>query len=142
MHLMHPIHQMCRPWAVCACGVGALLVLACGCSKQPAPPAPVSAEEAPQTLQQVFKPEATPGKKTQDPEVRRLVNEAAEYLQARDYGRAIFSLQALSMRSDLTAEQRDYATRAMATAQQQLEQAAAAGNAQAREALDYRRRTK
>jgi len=124
----------------------AILVAACGfssgCKKEPAPPAPVSAEEAPATLQQVFEQKPGDSKKPQDPEVRRLVDVASEALRNRDYSRAMFTLETLSGRSDLTGDQRDYVTRAMLTARQMLEQVAAGGNQQARDALEFRRRTK
>src|SRR5437773_8727181 len=79
-----------------------------GCNKEIAPaPKPLAVEQAPASLEEVFK-EAAPAasRAPQDPQVKALVNDATAALRAQDYNKALFALQSLSGRSDLTDAQR------------------------------------
>lgn len=119
-------------------------ILICGCSKEAPPPKPLAVEEAPASLEEVFKelPKQASTQAAQDSQVKQLVSDARAALSAKDYAKAIFALQALSGRSDLTDAQRDFATRAMLSVHQALEQAASAGDLRAQQALELRRATK
>lgn len=119
-------------------------ILLCGCSKEVPPPKPLAVEEAPASLEEVFKePAATaPTQPRQDSQVRQLVSDARAALTSKDYARALFALENLSVRSDLTDAQRDFVTRAMLSVHQVLEQAANSGDQRARQALELRRATK
>ncbi len=111
-----------------------------GCRKEETPPAPLAVEQAPATLEGAFKPKADEPKI--DPQIRSLVDDAVIALTSKNYGRALFILQSLSGRSDLTAEQREFVTRSMLSANKALEEQANNGNVAAQEALELRRRTK
>ena len=119
-------------------------ILVSGCSKEAPPPKPLAVEEAPASLEQVFKEPAksAAAAPAPDSQVRQLVNEAREALSSKDYAKALFALQTLSGRSDLTDSQRDFVTRAMLSTHQVLEQAAGGGDRSAQQALEMRRATK
>jgi hypothetical protein len=119
-------------------------ILICGCSKEAPPPKPLAVEEAPASLEEVFKesPKSASPQVTQNPLVRQLVDEARSALSSKDYAKALFALQSLSGRSDLTDAQRDFVTRAMFSVQQALEQAASTGDQRAQQALDLKRALK
>ncbi len=114
------------------------------CSKEEAPPKPVAIEEAPANLDEVFKEPATASaaQPRQDSRVKELVSDARAALSGKDYSKAMFALQSLSTRSDLTDSQRDFVTRAMFSVHQALEEQAGRGDKAAQDALDLRRATK
>ena len=118
-----------------------LLLLAAGCNKPTQPPAPIAVEQAPASLEETFK-EGTSQAAKQDPEVKQLVSDASGAIQARNYPKALFALQSLSGRSDLTYQQRDFVTRSMLAVHKALEEQANSGDAAAQQALEFRRRTK
>ena len=121
------------------------LIWASGCGDKEAPPAkPIAIEQAPASLDEVFKEpaKASPTQRGQDSQVRELVADARASLTSRDYSKALFALQSLSTRSDLTDSQRDFVTRAMFSVHQALEEQAGRGDQKAQEALDLRRATK
>jgi hypothetical protein len=70
------------------------------------------------------------------------VSEARAALASKDYAKALFTLESLSVRSDLTGVQRDFVTRAMLSVHQALEQAALSGDQRAQQALEVRRALK
>ena len=121
-----------------------MFLLSCGCTKEAPPPKPLAIEEAPASLEEAFKAPAkgVTSQANQDSEVRALVNDARAALSAKDYAKALFALQSLSVRSDLTDAQRDFATRAMLSVHQALAQAASSGDQKAQQALDVRRATR
>ncbi|MBI4663707.1 MAG: hypothetical protein HY735_33315 [Verrucomicrobia bacterium] len=111
----------------------ALLVMA-GCTKEAAPPQPIAVEQAPTSLAETFKDAA--------PELKTLVTDAIGAFGAKDYPKALFALQTLSARSDLTPEQRDLATRSMLTVNQTLAEQASSGDQKAQQVLQFQRTTK
>ncbi|MSU60995.1 MAG: hypothetical protein EXS31_01145 [Pedosphaera sp.] len=121
-----------------------ILLMLSACSKEEAPPKPVAIEQAPATLDEVFKEPAVASatKPRQDSQVKELVADARAALTGRDYSKALFSLQSLSGRSDLTDSQRDFVTRAMSSVHNALEEQAGRGDKAAQDALDLRRATK
>ena len=128
-------------------GLLASLLLAfavAGCSKEIASaPKPLAVEQAPASLEEAFK-EAAPTKSraSQDAQVKALVNDATAALRGQDYAKALFALQSLSGRSDLTDAQRQFVTRAMLSVHQILEERANTGDQNAQDALELRSRTK
>lgn len=117
-----------------------VFVLVAGCRKEETPPQPLAVDQAPAGLKGAFA--AKNDQPTIDPQIKSLVDDAVIELTAKNYGRAIFILQSLSGRSDLTSEQRDFVTRSMLSANKALEEQANSGNRSAQEALELRRRTK
>jgi hypothetical protein len=115
-------------------------VFSTSCHKEETPPQPLAVEQAPATLESAFKPKDD-GPKI-DPRVQSMVDDAVIALTAKNYAKAIFILQSLSGRSDLTADQRDFVTRSMLSANKALEEQANSGNVAAQEAIELRRRTK
>jgi len=114
-----------------------------GCSKQAEPPKPIAIEQAPASLEEAFQqPKEAASEVKQDSHVKALVNDAVQALRSQDYAKALFALQTLSGRSDLTQAQRDFVTRALLSVHQVLEERASSGDQRAQEALDLRRRTK
>ena len=110
------------------------VVLGMGCGKEAAPPKPISVEQAPASLAEVFKG-ATP-------EAKKLVDDAVAALGAKDYTKALFALQSLSARSDLTTPQRDLASRSMLAVNQALAEQAGSGDQKAQQTLQFQRSTK
>lgn len=110
------------------------LLLAFGCSKEVAPPKPITVEQAHTSLEEVFKGAG--------PEVKKLVEDAVGALAAKDYAKALFALQALGARSDLTPPQRDLASRSMLAVNQALAEQASTGDQKAQQVLQFQRTTK
>ena len=115
-------------------------MFAAGCHKEETPPQPLAVEQAPASLEGAFK--AKDDQPKIDPKIKSMVDDAVIALTAKNYGQAIFILQSLSGRSDLTSEQRDFVTRSMLSANKALEEQANNGNVAAQEALELRHRTK
>lgn len=110
-----------------------------GCSKDAAPPPPIAVEQAPAKLEEAFK--ENKGKQV-DPEVKRLMDESVAALNSKDYAKALFTLQSLLARSDLTPPQRDLASRSMLAVNKALDEQASNGDKKAQEVLQFRRATK
>ncbi len=111
-------------------------VLAFGCSKDSAaPPKAVSAEQAPATLQETFK-------ETAPAPVKELATDAGAAFTAQDYPRAVVALDTLSLRSDISRQQREAAVAALMAANKALEERAGAGDKAAQAFLARRRATK
>lgn len=117
-----------------------VLVIAAGCGKEQTPPQPLAVEQAPASLEGAFK--AKDDQPKIDPQIKSMADDAVIALTSKNYARAMFILQSLSGRSDLTSEQRDFVTRSMLSANKALEEQANNGNVAAQEALELRRRTK
>jgi len=118
-----------------------LLLAVSGCSDKPAePPTPVAVEAAPTALKEAFK--ETDKKAAGTEAIKQMVDDATMALQSKNYSKAIMILEALSGRSDLTGEQRYFATRSMMAAHKALSEQAASGNMDAAKALEMRRATK
>ncbi len=111
-----------------------ILVLSVGCGKDSTPPKALAIEQTPASLDEVFK--------TASLEARKLVSEAVAALGSKDYTRALFALQSLSIRSDLTPQQRDIASRSMLAANKALAEQAESGDQKAQQALQFQRATK
>lgn len=110
------------------------LLLAGGCSKQPAPPKPLAVEQAPTSLEEAFK--------NAKAEAKALASDATAALQAKDYAKALMALESLSSRSDLTSAQRDMASRSMLAVNKALSEQASTGDQKAQQVLQIRRMTK
>jgi hypothetical protein len=93
---------------------------------------------SPQELKEAFaKPAALADGKTTSPEVKNLVDQAVNALQKKDEVTAVMSLETLrSNPSQLTADQLVAVQDMMAKAQSRLAERAAAGDPQARAALE------
>jgi hypothetical protein len=113
---------------------GLSLVLAVGCSKTEAPPKAIAVEQAPTSLEEAFK-----GAK---PEAKQLADEAVAALGSKDYTKALFALQSLAGRSDLTPQQRDMASRSMLAVNKALAEQAGSGDEKAQQTLQLQRSTK
>jgi len=112
----------------------AAVVLICGCSREAAPPKPLAIDQAPASLQEVFKGAS--------PESKKLVDDAVAALGGKDFAKALFALQSLSGRSDLTASQRDIASRSMLAVNQALADQASSGDQSAQQVLQFQRSNK
>jgi hypothetical protein len=112
----------------------AALILVGGCSKEATPPKPLAIDQAPASLQETFKGAGSESKK--------LVDDAVAALGAKDFAKALFALQSLSGRSDLTAPQRDVASRSMLAVNQALSEQASTGDQSAQQALQFQRSNK
>ena len=110
------------------------ILLSSGCSKKVEPPKPLAVEQAPTSLDEAFK--------NAKAEAKALAVEATAALQAKDYAKALLALQSLSGRSDLTAVQRDLASRAMLAVNKALSEQASTGDQKAQQVLQIRRMTK
>lgn len=110
------------------------LLLAAGCSQEAGPPKPIAVEQTPASLEEAFK-----GAK---PEVKKLADDAVAALGAKDYTKAVFALQSLSARSDLTPPQRDVASRSLLAVNKALAEQANSGDQNAQQTLQFRRATK
>jgi PBP1b-binding outer membrane lipoprotein LpoB len=114
----------------------ALLLVAVGCSKEVPAPEAIAVEDASAALQQA------PTTPQSSPEVQAMLSDAIAKLNARDYSNALFILQALSGRADLTPEQQSVVSRSMLAVNKALSEQAAAGNAQAQQAMQIYRANK
>lgn len=110
------------------------ILLYAGCTKEAAPPKPITVEQAPTSLEEVFKGAS--------PEAKKLVDDVVGALTAKNYAKALFSLQSLSSRSDLNPQQRDLASRSMLAVNKALDEQASSGDQNAQQALQIRRATK
>ena len=115
-------------------------LLISGCSKNPTPPPPLAIDQATESFESVFKPSKPGGQLS--PDLKQLVDEASGALKSKNFTTALFALQSLSSRSDLTPAQRDFVTRSMLAAQKALEEQASTGDQKAQQALELRRATK
>lgn len=114
--------------------VGVVWLLAVGCSKEVAPPKPIALEQAPSSLQEAFK--------GANSDLKRLVDAAVGSLGTKDYTKALFALQTLAARSDLTPQQRQLAARSTLAVNQALSDQANSGDQQAQQVLQFQRTTK
>ncbi|MBI2950090.1 MAG: hypothetical protein HYY23_20850 [Verrucomicrobia bacterium] len=114
--------------------LGLAFLLVGGCTKEATPPKPIAIEQAPTSLQEVFKGAGA--------EAKQLVDDAVAALGAKDFGKALFALQSLSGRSDLTAPQRDMASRSLLAVNQALAEQAGSGDQSAQQVLQFQRSTK
>jgi hypothetical protein len=105
-----------------------------GCSDHPAPPAPLAAEQIPAAMDSAFAKAA--------PESRQTADEIVAAWQKQDKERAIVQLQGLCAQPQLTPAQRVAATRTMMAMRQQLQAAAANGDAYAADLLQKMRASK
>jgi len=101
-------------------------------------------EEAPVQLQRAVQTQALPSSdsKSVHAETQALLNEAVAALQAKNYTQAFFLLQNLSLRSDLTADQRSVVSRSLLAVNQALSAQANAGNLEAQQAMKIYRANK
>jgi hypothetical protein len=116
---------------ICVASLGLTFLLAGGCSQQPAPPKPISVDQAPTSLAEAFK--------TANPQAKELANDATSAMTSKDFPKALFALQSLSGRSDLTPDQRDLAARSLLAVNQALQEQAGNGDQQAQQALQMQR---
>jgi len=111
-------------------------VIASGCGpKVTAPPPELVVEDAPNRLQEA-------AQAASNAEAQALLNEAVAAFQAQDYPRALFILQSLSARPDLTPDQQRLVASSLLAVNKALAEQANAGNAQAQEAVRRYRATK
>jgi hypothetical protein len=106
-----------------------LILPACllvSCSKI-GPPAPLSLADIPRELKQVFV--------TASPERKELVDRAVTALENQETVKALQVIEGLCAVPDLTEPQRRVATAALLTLNQELQAAAAKGDARAKQAL-------
>jgi hypothetical protein len=110
-------------------------VVGAGCGhNQTAPPKSLVSEQVAPTIETAFKKAR--------PEIREAANNAVAAIQNQDEPRAFIQLQALSIRPDLTPEQRTATARSMMTVLGRLQMAAANGNKVAEEMLKQYRASK
>ena len=114
--------------------LGVCWMLAAGCTKEIAPPKPIALEQAPSSLQEAFK--------GANSDLKSLVDAAVGSLGTKDYTKALFALQTLSARSDLTPQQRDLTTRSTLAVNQALADQANSGDQQAQQVLQFQRSNK
>lgn len=111
-----------------------LLLAAPGCKQSDAPPPALTLEQLPPALEQAFakaKPEARP------PE-----QEVMSALQAKDYPKALLSLQALAAVPGLNRQQANVVGAGIMTLNNALQQAQSQGDAQAAQALEFYHKNK
>ena len=131
MNLMRII-RFFRGLSLFAPAVAAAGILS-GCGDA-APPEPLPLSEAPAAVDTAFK-DATP-------EARALAAEVKAAAQSSDSPRAFVELQAMQSRPDLTPEQREVVARSLAGAAEELNAAAARGDARAQQILNLHRARK
>lgn len=105
-----------------------------GCKKQAAAPTPVAVEEVAPTVEKAFQQAPT--------EIRQSASVAVAAVQSGDDGQALDELSELSMKPELTVEQRQAVTRSMLGVQQRLRAAAEKGDKRAEATLEHYRATK
>ncbi len=110
-----------------------LLLGSAGCSRSRAPEA-IAADDLPAESQNVF--DRASGA------VKRLADQAQAALAARDWTGAWHAFQALSERSDLTPEQRQFVASAVMTVGEEMQKAIAEGDARAEAARQMHRQSK
>lgn len=111
----------------------AALLSAAGCGRQEAP-APMAVEAVPQTLQGAFDKSGGAAKAAAD--------QALEAMKNDQQAVALDVLEKLAMQAELTAEQREAAARSAIAVRQQILEAAAKGDAAAKEFLEQQRARK
>jgi hypothetical protein len=104
-----------------------------GCGKG-GPPTPLSADQVPAAISKAFS--------SAKPDLKELADRAVSSLQAEEPGKALLVLEGICAAPDLTKEQRDVASRAVLGLNEQLQAAAAKGDARAVEFLKARQATK
>jgi len=110
------------------------LSLLAGCSRSSKAPVPLTAAELPRQVDQAFQEAAPP--------LRDLAKRAAESFQGTNYPQALMYFQSLMMQKELTKKQRDTATRAWLTVNEQLAAAQSQGDPAAKQILDFNRSNK
>ena len=110
------------------CSTVVLLALAMGCSKEAQAPQPLSVDQVPTALNQAFQKAST--------ERKELVERAVAAMQNKELSKALMVIEGLCAIPDLTPEQRETASRAMLTVNQELQAAAQRGD---KSAADFQR---
>ena len=111
-----------------------VLVLAPGCDKSSAPPAPIAVGDLGPALDKAF------AKATG--EVKELAGQVSAELKTPDYPKAYFDIQALAGKPGLTKEQVSIVTRGLLCLNETLQAAQSNGDQQAAETLRLQRMTK
>ena len=111
--------------------LAAFALIGCG---QGGPPAPLPADQIPAALNKSFA--SAPAN------LKELSDRIVSSLQEKDLGKALLVLQGLCAAPELTKAQRDTASRALLTLNEQIQAAAAAGDPKAQEILRQRALTK
>lgn len=117
-------------------GLLAVMLTVAGCNKVATPPEPIAVEDTPASLEKLKAGPAT------SPEAQALLHDAIASLNAKDYPKSLFLLQALSGRPDLTPEHQSLVARSLLSVNKALAAQAEAGNAQAQAAMQHYRSTK
>lgn len=112
------------------CGIG----FSTGCGERNAAPVPMPREQVRGALEKTFKDAAPP--------IKAKADEAVAALNGTNETQALFILQTLSNRSDLTTPQREVTVRCLLTVVARVQSAATNGNSEAAEAIQYRRDSK
>jgi hypothetical protein len=105
-----------------------------GCTPRGEAPKEVSLAQVPQTIESAFQKAGE--------EAKQQSGEVLEALKGKDLPKALFGLQALSARPDVTSVQRETAARCMVAVNREVQAAATNGDSQAAQVIQYRRSTK
>ena len=111
-----------------------VLVLAPGCDKSSAPPAPIAVGDLGAALDKAFA--------TATGDVKELAGQVSGELKTPDYPKAYMDLQALSGKSGLTKEQVSLLNRGLLCLNETLQAAQSNGDQKAAETLQMQRMTK
>jgi hypothetical protein len=117
-------------------GVGAwcVLSLATGCGERNQAPTPMPLEQIPAALQSVAQ--------NADADVKAKAAAAIAALKGTNVTQALFLVQALANRTDLTSQQQETIARCLLTVVAQVQSSATNGNEEAAAAIQYRRESK
>ncbi len=110
------------------CSTVALLAFSVGCSKEAEAPQPLTLDQMPAALNQAFQKAPT--------ERKELVERAVSAVQNKELSKALMVIEGLCAIPDLSPEQRETASRALLTVNQELQAAAERGD---KSAADFQR---
>ena len=118
-----------------ALGLLLVMVLGLGCSRTVPPPTPFTEQELPGEIEKAF---AT----AKQPEAKDLATQVVAAIQAKDYSKAHYAIQALAGVQGISKEQIQVATRASLTVSSLLESARAQGDTKAAQTIKSYMETK
>jgi len=119
--------------SIVLCCVWLLVYLTAGCAKN-GPPTPLALDQIPTALNQAF--DKSPAER------KELVDRALSALQNKEIGKAAMVLEGLCAIPEISKKQREVATRALLTLNEELQAATQRGDKEAAEVLRLRQISK
>jgi hypothetical protein len=119
---------------LCLLGLSLVLLAATSCSKSVSSPTPIPIDQLPAALEKAFA--------KAKPAAKDISGQVVASLQAKDFGKAYFSMQSLYGQPGLNKEQINVTTGGLLTLNNVLMEAQAKGDAKSAEALKFYRENK